>query len=202
MKQSIPQQIAKLLTRIFTEMILHRDKLKVEAVEMRRSFTIYTEANYTDSKRIVGSQGSHFNAVRTFVKAAARKHGLNAELDKIQTVGRITQDQYPPFVARDDWPKQKISELINDMAKAVFAHESEIEINIVDAPAGSANIDVIVSAGEDSQLVAEMLAVFKVLIRPVGKSNHRNLIINVIADKPCEQQPASADGRHMKQITR
>lgn len=183
-------------------MILHPDKLKVEAVEMRRSFTIYTQANYTDSKRIVGSQGSHFNAVQAFVKAAARKHGLNAELDKIQTVGRITQDQYPPFLAKDDWPKQKVGDLIKDMAAAVFTHESEIEVNIVDAPAGSANIDLIVSDSEDSQLVAEMLAVFKVLVRPVGKSNHRNLIINVIADKQTEKQPETADGRHMKQINR
>jgi len=205
MKQNtipVPNQIGELIKVVFSEMILHPEKLCVDVVTMRSSFTLYVGASFTDAKRLVGAQASHFNAATTFVRAAAKKHGLQAGIDKIQTVGRITHDQYPPFEAREDWPKEKVSQIVERMAKAVFTHDSAIEIAIVDAPGGSSNIDVIVSETEDPQLVADMLGVFKVLIRPVGKSNFRNLLINIVADKPHDVQPETADGRFAKTVKR
>lgn len=189
------------MTDILREMILHPKQLKVEVVQMTQYFTLYIAATLSDSKRIVGSMGAHFNALKALVTAAARKAGVKAEMNQVEAVGRPVIDQYPPFTTQDDWPKEKIEKLVERMAKAVFVHDN-VTIKIADGPNGSSNIEVLVSESEDAQLVADMLIVFKTLIKPVGKSNHRNLMLNVSASLPHEAQPAVADGRHMRELKR
>lgn len=199
----VSHEIANLVRDICREMILHPDKLNVVPVAMTQSFTLYISATFSDSKRIVGGMGAHFKALAVLVKWAGRKYKVIAEVAEVESIGNPIADEYPPYKAREDWPKKKVEALVKQMAAAAFQYP--VQVRTVDAPNGSSNMEVLVSESEDKKTVSEILEVFKTLIRPIGKSNHRNVLINVVAALPPEtpeKQPDSADGRFAKAIAR
>lgn len=199
---NIPKETETLIADLLREIILTPKDFSVRAVEMSNSFTIYIQSNFPDHKRLIGSMRKHFLATTQIVKRIAAKNDWQAEVAPIEFTGPAYFDKYPEFVAREDWPRERILDLVLRLGRACFDYGSDVELNTVDGPGGSTNIDMFVSEAEDRMNVAEMLTCFRTLIRPIGKNNGRTLYFNIVPNIPNEQQPATADGRHMKTLNR
>lgn len=200
--EQIARTTGTLIRNICEQMILKPERLKVDALPMSQSFVISIVASYSDAKRIVGSGGVHFEALKQLVCLAGRKHGISGELDKVQDDGNATEDRYPDFEASQDWPKQKVLALFEAMAKAVFEDESQVRVCIKDGSAGLSVVELFASEAEARETVDKFRAIIAFLAKPIGKGNRRRLMVNVATIGTSERQPANADGRFAKAISR
>lgn len=200
--EQIAKQTGKLVRTICEQMILKPDQLKIDALPMSQSFVICIVASFSDAKRIVGSGGIHFEALKQLVALAARKHGFSGELDKIQDDGKATEDRYPDFEASQEWPKAKVIAIFEAMAKAVFEDETQVRVTVKDGSSGLSLVELSVSESEARETVEKFRGILAFLAKPIGKGNRRRLMVNVATIGTSERQPASADGRFAKAISR
>lgn len=198
----LAKNIGELIRQICEQMILKPDRLKVDFLPMTQSFVVFIVASYSDAKRIVGSGGVHFEALKQLVTLAARKHGISGELDKIQDDGKQSEDRYPDFEASQNWPKQKVAALFEAMAKAVFEDESQVRVCIKDGSSGLSVVEFFVSESESRETVDKFRSIIAFLAKPIGKGNQRRLMVSVATAGTSERQPSSADGRFAKAISR
>lgn len=198
----VANSVKVLLAEICGQLILKPDRLKIDVMPMTESFVVYILASFSDAKRIVGTGGVHFEALRNLVKLIGQKHGFSGELDTVQDDGKPVVDRYPEFAAADNWPKAKVQTLIQKICAAVFRDDDAIRINIQDGQNGMSMVEVLISGDEADSTVEKMRAILTCLVKPIGKGNQRRLLANIVASGSSERQPASADGRFAKEISR
>ena len=198
----LAKKTGSLIRNICEQMILKPGSLKLDVLPMTQSFIICIVASYSDAKRIVGAGGVHFEALKQLVALAGRKFGINGELDAIQDDGNRLEDRYPEFEASQDWPKAKVASLFEAMATAVFEDEKAIRINIKDGSAGLSIVEVACSEAESREVIEKFRGIIAFLAKPIGKGNRRRLMVDFTTIGTSERQPASADGRFAKAISR
>lgn len=189
-----------LIRRICEQMILKPDRLKLDVMPMTNSFVVYVVAGYSDAKRIVGSKGVHFEALKILTGLLGKKHGFSGKLDSIQDDGNPQEDRYADFVPSSDWPKAKVQKLVEDICEACLSEPARVTIQ--DGQNGMSVIEIFTADDEAKETVESLSLALIYLVKPIGKGNQRRLMVNVIAETSGEKQPASADGRFAKAISR
>lgn len=189
-----------LIRRICEQMILKPDQLKLDAMPMTSSFVIYIVAGQSDAKRIVGSKGVHFEALKILTGLIGKKYGFSGELDSIQDDGKPQEDRYADFVPSNDWPKAKVQKLVEAICENCLSEPTRVTIQ--DGQNGMSVIEVFTSEDEAKESVESLSLALIYLVKPIGKGNQRRLMVNVITEAAGEKQPASADGRFAKAISR
>lgn len=199
----VGKALEKLFREILNELVLSPGFLKVYAVAMTKSIMLRIEASAGDMGRIIGEKGAHFKSLRAICGAVGHKFKVDIELPPLPESRTKRADRYEKFQGRDDWKKEKITDLIRRAAVLVFRHEEAVEVSVADLPDFISTYTVSVATAEPALLVEAMSAALKILFNAVGKANGRTLIVEVVpsnmADPP---QPAASDGRSAKETRR
>lgn len=200
------ENLSNLIATLVCEMVSNPKRVKVVCRTLERSNTVQIDVDPSEVGRVIGEAGSHFKALSKICLSFSAKLGKHCELLPMEEPDEdVVPSRYGRFKGRDDWPKEKISQLVERVARNVFKHEDAIEVTVKDEEHFVSVFTVKVARTEDSDVVNLMSDAYKPIFNAIGRMNGRVLIVDVVAGKSAakpEKQPSTADGRFAREIRR
>lgn len=136
---------------------------------------VIIDANPGDVKRIIGTKGAHIGALRRWVRLWAETHDCSATVRDF-AVPKDNRDRYGDFQQRPDWPKERLSLIIEGMASAVLHGPVKIECADQD---DVTHMVVRHHAGEDTRIISGLSVCLPILGTAMGKKNGHTLSVHV-----------------------
>jgi predicted RNA-binding protein YlqC (UPF0109 family) len=193
-----PQPFLSLLRRLVSEMVAYPGDVVIDHRTMAASITVTIQAHAADTPRLIGSQAQNYSAISAIAVAIGAKAGYRVHVPPIREPV-VGQPERFRFASRPDWPREKLIKLVRDTMDAMFLHPSSIVYDEAEDPDGlMTTLDVVVSAQEREVLARELAGPVRKLFDAIGRANGRLLAVDLVQDT--EVQPATAAGRHAKQI--
>lgn len=133
-------------TRIVKLMCAEPEQVSV-AVSPRgnRSANIQVTVTAGDAKRLVGSMGSHFAALRKLARIGSHNLKRRFVLEQIASYGAHEAGRFPKFVPRQDWDRNRPVAALIDLVDACFP-ESFRGLRVEDESESASKIVVTVSS--------------------------------------------------------
>lgn len=204
-------KVTSLFERLVKEITTNQDQVTVEALALATKTPIRIEVHPSEVGRVIGEHGAHFKALEKLCLAISYKTRQMFELLPMQEPeASVVPLRYGRFHGRDDWPKQKITKLLSDMAESVFKNEIAVDITVSDMKNFVSAYTIRVDRREEADVIKIIQPAFTTLFNAIGRVNGRVLIVEIVADKvvakmnPPEsgEQPLTPDGRFCKTIRR
>jgi predicted RNA-binding protein YlqC (UPF0109 family) len=165
-----------ILSRILREITLHPQHIRISNSPLGRTHTIKVQVHRGDMSRVIGSGGSHAQALTRLVQMIGQKRGVVVNMRMLEPeIGE--KDKYQPFEPREQWPKERAEAIMRDIAEAVFDHAVKVEA--FDGEDYMSIIEVTVSSRENRQLVTLLQETVTPLFNAIGKANGRHLTVNI-----------------------
>ena len=173
------EQAMDITRRLLEQITLHPKDIQISNSPLGRLHTIKIQVNKGDMKRVVGQGGSHARAITTLIELIGRAHGAQIKSRIIEPV-KGTDDRHSAFTPREEWNREPVRQVIQDIADTVFEFESKTEV--ADGEDFLSVIEVYVSPRERTQMVAMVTELLKPLVVAIGKANGRHLSLNIAPD--------------------
>jgi predicted RNA-binding protein YlqC (UPF0109 family) len=176
--KGVPHQIAcELVKRILSEITFHHDQLKVHAIELGVGWMVVISATRGDTPRIVGGRGMTFKAIDCLVGAIGNKYRMKIRA-KLEEPTTGEQDRYERFKASEDWNRDGILKLLQDVCQQVFTHPI-VDLSLADIDNQTSLVTVQVSRAEDRRLVEPVSKALEILFNAIGKANGRTIRLDI-----------------------
>jgi predicted RNA-binding protein YlqC (UPF0109 family) len=210
---SLAAKTGVLFTDLLREIVLDKPALRVDAYPQSGSVSLSIQSNPTDQGRIIGGRGLHFRSLLALANCIGLKNGCTVNLAPMPRPTKRSE-RYDAFQPKEDWRKKEVGALLGRVVTAVAAHDQSVEINLADQAGAVTLTTVRMARSESYALILSMIqgmvnpsdgsamGWLKILFNAVGKANGRTIFLEVIADQDFEpQQPATADGRHSRELS-
>lgn len=202
-------KVTSLIETLVKEITTNKDQVTVEGVALATKTLIRIEVHPSEVGRVIGEHGAHISALRKVALAISYKTKTIFEiLDLEEPDKSIVPLRYGRFQGSDDWPKEKITKIVELTSMSVFKNEIAVEVEVLDMKNFTSAYTIHVDRREESDIVRVIQPAFTALFNAIGRINGRVLIVEIVADKvvakpgKTEFQPLTADGRNCKTIRR
>lgn len=164
-------QALAILERLAAAICIH-DGMKMHAKITSSSIGIqFVVADLSDSKRLVGSRGSHFGALYSLARLMLSETGKLVEFDQVQSLKKEELPS-PAFVEKPNWEKSKLKVLFLDCAAACFPR-SKIIVETNDKDSGSTYFEFYID--DRAADVEKFSLAIAYLAKPIGIKHGRRL---------------------------
>lgn len=182
-KQYIDGALA-IAARVVRAMVKHPDRVRFKVVESSHSVSIEIVAHPSDTRRIVGSQGSNLGALSSLTRLLLRGYGVVVSYGRVKPNGDKEEPRLK-FTPDPNWPRQEVIDLISDVAEAVFP-DNKVVVSAGDYPDARTVVNVSVIELDGPAVEQFALAAAK-LFKSVGNVKGRTLEVVVNEEVPTER---------------
>jgi len=161
-------------------------------------------ANARDTAHIIGDEGFQFRALCKIAQAIGKRHGARVSFSHIERPVVGCKAEYPKFVPRIDWPREKIKALALDTVRSCFVSGDLARIQDEDVSDEETIFTAHVSERERPQQVESLVGALGSVFNAIGRFHGRVVTLVVMPDVEDDSgpQPRSADGRHTAAVER
>lgn len=178
--EQVVERGSKMVDEVIRSMTKHPDRVKVNVAESGAGVvTIQITAHPSDTRRIVGVQGSNLGALSNLTRLLFRGSGKMVQYSRVEFY-EVPEDIREGFTPDSEWPKDRIVNLVDRLSRAVFDCK-EVTVEAIDVPDSVTVINVKVGVVSDAvrRFGSAMSKVFNV----IGNVHGRILMVRVNEEK-------------------
>jgi len=191
-------------------MVFHPGDLKIEHKALSASLEVKIQANAADTSRLIGKGRQNHKALSIVFAVICRNRGYRFYLARIVEPDVGDAGEGFVFVPDSNWPRERIKELLCDVARAIFPHTSDPLVLLADSiEEDRTTLEVYVSPKESREVIELVRPELDRIFGGIGSVHGRKLAVDVIpqrvesgelrVERP-EVQPKSASGRWAREI--
>lgn len=191
------EPVSGLFRRILTEMVAHPEHLDLGVRALSASVSFSLRAHAADTPLLIGEGAANYRALMTLAVAMGGKAGYRVSMGPIREP-EFGKPSFYRFQPRQDWPRDRLRKLLDDVVGAIFIGEHTVEVDDNDA-GGMTTWEVFVQGGQKPGLTAAVGPAIGRIFDAMGKSNGRLLAVDLLQSlEPL--QPDTAAGRYVDEI--
>lgn len=173
---SSAEKTKQLLRRLISEFTYHPEALRIVSEPIGRMGKITLQAHKADTSRIVGERGSHIKALTAIVEAIGDKEGQPLIVELIEPVFG-EPERFAKYKGAENWNGEKIRQLLQDVAAAIFRPEPKIETH---SAGETTAMEILVQQRSQSHRVDDLEIALRALFNAIGKANGRKLHVSIL----------------------
>lgn len=186
--------VTHLLRKLVNEFIFHPEDLEITPRRFQKIISITWRGHRGDTSRMIGTGGATYEQLAKLMAMVGQAHGYEVDLERVSPAIRGVAERYDPFKARPDWPRARIMDLLEEMARMATKH-GQVRIESGDLTDSKTGVQVDICTAETLNTETRLRETLAHVFNVIGNKNGRTITLNVTRALPLEVQPETAAGR-------